>query len=270
MSAGAGRPLEGLTVVVTRSEEGSGELGRLLEEAGAILLAFPTIRHEPALLAEPARRTLSDLGSFSHAVVASPAAARYLSRALGELRLGPDALERVRVAAVGRATARALEEAGLRAAIVSRGRSGKDLAAEMVEREGVGPGSRVLLPRSDLALRDIETALEEAGARVEPVVLYRTVTEARGKAKPFLDAIAAGSPPLAITFTSPSTFRGFLELAGEAGRGALASGATRIVTIGPTTSAAIREAGLEPAAEALDPSPEGLAAAVVSIRPARR
>ena len=70
-------------------------------------------------------------------------------------------------------------------------------------------------------------------------------------------------PPDAILFTSPSTVRAFLQLSGAAGRAALEGGHLRIVTIGPTTSDAVREVGLSVAAEAISPGSDGLVGALM-------
>ena len=261
MSAGE-RPLEGLTVVVTRSEESSGELARLLEAAGAAALAIHTIRLEA--VAHPAGlREAVTVRAPTHVVVTSPAAARQLARALEEEGMRLDG--RARVAAVGPSTTAALQTAGIPPHIVSGGKSGRDLARDLVGTGEVGRGSRVLLPRSDIALRDIEEVLSAAGAEILPVVLYRTVTESPEKATPFLDLIEKGTPPFAVTFTSPSTFRGFLEMTGEKGLRALADGTVKAVSIGATTTNAMRQGGIVPAAEAMEPSVDALVTAVVSL-----
>ena len=87
-------------------------------------------------------------------------------------------------------------------------------------------------------------ALRARGAEVDVLALYETVAEP-------LDADTARPPPRAdyVTFTSASTVRFFLAAAG-------ALDGPRIASIGPATSAALREAGLEPDLEA-DPHTPG-------------
>ena len=257
------RPLEGLTVVVTRSEESSAELIRLLEAAGATALSIPAIRHETVPHPQGLREVVTG-GRLTDVVVTSPAAARHLAQAMKEEGIWLQT--HVRAAAVGRATAAALESVRLAPRFVSDGKSGRDLAKMLVRKGEVGSGSRVLLPRSDSALLDIEDILVGARAQVYPIVVYHTVTESPEKARPFLDLLERGTPPFAVTFTSPSTFRGFLEMTGEEGLRAFASGGTKCVSIGATTTRAIRHKGLAPAAEAQKPSVEALVEAVVSLR----
>ena len=74
------------------------------------------------------------------------------------------------------------------------------------------------------------------------VALYETV------ASPLTEAqLAAVADADYVTFTSSSTVRFFLESFGRPGSGA---GAARLVSIGPVTSATLREHGLEPDVEA--------------------
>ena len=88
-------------------------------------------------------------------------------------------------------------------------------------------------------------ALRERGAEVDVVALYETVAEP-------LDAAAVAGVDY-VTFTSASTVRFFLAAVGELD-------GPRVVSIGPATTAALREAGLEPHVEADPHTPDGLVA----------
>jgi uroporphyrinogen-III synthase len=254
-------------VAVTRSEEAGRGLRRLLEEAGAVVLSIPAIRHERVADREPLRAALERAAAATHVVFTSPRAVRFfLEEAAAE---GWDAARwrHLRIAAVGEGTAGELARAGLAAAVTGKGPGARSLARILIEDEGLGPGSRVLVPESEIARPELRRVLEAAGVAVDAVAVYRTVAEHPSRARPFLDALDAGTPPHAITFSSPSTVRGFLEMTGPRGRGALAGALVRIVTIGPTTSAAVRAEGLEVAAEARAPGERGLVEAVVATLP---
>ena len=95
-------------------------------------------------------------------------------------------------------------------------------------------------------------ALLERGAEVDILVLYETVAEPLDEATA---RAAAGADYL--TFTSASTVGFFLAAAGS-----LAG--PRIASIGPATSAALRDAGVEPDLEADPHTPDGLVAALVA------
>jgi uroporphyrinogen III methyltransferase/synthase len=127
------------------------------------------------------------------------------------------------------------------------------VAESLVETLADRPVRRALVARAEQARDVLPDALRERGAEVEILTLYRTVAEP-------LDAAAheaAGGADY-VTFTSASAVKFFLEAAGTPRAG------TRLVSIGPITSAALREHGLEPDVEAAEHTPDGLLAALVA------
>jgi uroporphyrinogen III methyltransferase/synthase len=118
------------------------------------------------------------------------------------------------------------------------------------------PVRRALVARAEEARDVLPDALQARGAQVDVLVLYRTVAETLDA--PTREAALAADY---ATFTSASSVRAFLASAG--GAEALRDG-PRIVSIGPATSEALRAAGLEPAVEATEHTPDGLVAALVA------
>ena len=87
---------------------------------------------------------------------------------------------------------------------------------------------------------------------VDELALYETLAE------PLSDeALAAARGADFITFTSSSTVRFFLDATGGERPGG------RVVSIGPVTSATLREHGLEPDVEAAAHDIDGVVAAIV-------
>jgi uroporphyrinogen III methyltransferase / synthase len=111
---------------------------------------------------------------------------------------------------------------------------------------------RALVARAEQARDVLPDALRAGGAEVEILPLYRTVAEPLEPA-----AYEAARDADYVTFTSASAVRFFLEAAGTPRDGA------RLVSIGPITTAALREHGLEPHVEAAEHTPDGLLAALV-------
>jgi uroporphyrinogen III methyltransferase/synthase len=144
------------------------------------------------------------------------------------------------VAAVGPATAAALGGHGIVPDFVPDEYVGEGLLEGLCLR-GVGPGTRILLPRALEAREVLPEGLRERGARVDVVPAYRTVPGAGDPTA--LEALKAGEVD-AVTFTSSSTVKGFLDLVGETDL----SGVT-IAAIGPVTAETARAAGLEVAVE---------------------
>jgi len=261
-------PLAGKRVVVTRAPEQAEELVRRLHQLGAEVLLLPAVRFGEPEDSAPLDQAILGLESFDWIVFTSANAVRFLIARCRALRLdrwlGAEAepldssakLRAPKLAAVGPATAEALEKEGLRALFVSGTFRGEALAAEL------GPqlaGKRVLLPRSDRSNDLLPAALRAAGAEVVNVVAYRT------SAPGLLSAEAAGAVVRGdvdvLTFLSPSAFH---HLADEFGIAALLRLSSRVAlaAIGPTTAAAIREAGLPVEIEAREATPASLVAAI--------
>jgi uroporphyrinogen III methyltransferase/synthase len=111
---------------------------------------------------------------------------------------------------------------------------------------------RAVIARAAQARDVLPDALRARGMEVEVVSLYDTIAEPLSA-----DELAGARDADYITFTSSSTVRFFLAV-GEIGP------ATRIASIGPVTSATLREHGREPDVEAAAHDIDGLVAAIVA------
>ena len=113
----------------------------------------------------------------------------------------------------------------------------------------------MLLPRAELARDTLPDGLREAGALVDVVTAYSThLPDAVDAA--ILQQVRTGDID-AITFASPSTVRNFTTLLG----GPL-SEKVSVVSIGPITSAALRECGWPVSVEATEYSIDGVVRAL--------
>jgi uroporphyrinogen-III synthase len=242
--------LEGKVIVVTRPRGQGEELAGRLRSRGAEVIEAPAIRIEPLPAGGPldeAVRAASE-GRYAWVVFTSAAGAEaWFDRAaaVGLKAEGP----RARVAAVGTGTAEALAARGRRPDLVPETFTTVALGKVFPD----GPGE-VLLARADAATPDLEEALRAKGWTPARVDAYRTVLADRLPA----DAQAALEEGRvdAVTFTSASTVRGFVRVAGTLPEVVTA------VCIGPVTAAAAREAGFTVAAEAEPHTVEGVVDAV--------
>jgi uroporphyrinogen III methyltransferase/synthase len=229
------RPLHGRRVVVTRARAQASGLRARLEELGAAVTEAPAIRIEPLRFEPP------DLAGFDVLVLTS---ANGVERILpADVR----ALAGVTVAAIGRATADALAARGLVPDIVPERAVGEALLEELGE---VG-GRRILVAAAEGARDVLPEGLAAGGADVTVLRTYRTVPE------PVDPDVVLGAD--LVTFTSSSTVA---TLVG-AMEGRELSG-LRAVSIGPVTSVSLREAGIEPVAEADPHDVAGLVEAVLA------
>jgi uroporphyrinogen-III synthase len=251
----SGTPLAGMRVVVTRAGEPGEPLGAALAAAGAEVLHFAAIRIEPLPASPVLRSALADLARYDWAVFTSANAVERFWAELQAAGIPAAALRPVRICAIGPATAEALTRRGAPVHLVPA-RHMSEGALEALLGAGVGSGSRVLLPRAEVARAVLPEGLRAAGAEVDDVPLYRTVVDGVGAGQARA-AVAAGQVG-AIVFTAASTVRSFVELVGRDLRGALT------VSIGPATSAALLGCGLAVDIEAAESTVPGLVRALVS------
>jgi uroporphyrinogen-III synthase len=260
----ASGPLSGSRIAITRSRERGSELARHLEALGAEVLTLPAISIAPPGSWQPLDFALRSLKQYAWLVFTSANAVRAVGERLGalnpvEVESARGALAALQVAAVGRATAQAAEALGCANVLLPQRFVAEALAEALAGRVH---GERVLLVRAESARDVLPEALRAAGAEVEIVPAYRTVLPA-GAAPEVRDAFAR-NPPHAAVFASSSAVRNFLALLAEAGVERPAD--LRAISIGPITSATLREAGWEPSAEARLANLDSLAEACVAAR----
>jgi uroporphyrinogen III methyltransferase/synthase len=265
-------PLAGRTVVVTRPREQAGALVGRLAELGADVLVAPAIRIVPRPLGAEARGVLERLPTYQVLVFTSVNGVQVFMDYLEEAGLGTRALapaserrDRPVLAAIGPATAAALETHGLTCDVVP-----DDYVAEALldalARRGVAPaGARVLIPRAAEARQVLPDTLRARGALVDVLPLYDTLPAAELEVP--VDRLEQAD---FITFTSSSTVRAFVRLLETGDEGAaprpLAErlGGVALCSIGPVTSATLREHGLTVAVEAAEYTTGGLVEAIVA------
>lgn len=231
------RPLFGTTVVVTRPEAQAASFAALLRERGARVITFPVIRVVASENREQIDSALSHIDSYRWIIFTSANGVKFFFERLKELNMDVRDLKGVRIAAIGPATATAIERKGLRV----------DLVPEEFISEGVVRafeacdirGSRILLPRAETARDVIPQGLAQQGAIVDVVPVYRTVGS-EGDGADLVRAAQEGKIDV-ITFTSPSTVTNFIDIIGGLSK---IPPTARIACIGPVTAAAAEKAGL--------------------------
>lgn len=252
------RALSGRTILVTRARHQAGRLAEALRARGATVLEIPAIAMEPPPSYAALDATLRELSAYQWLVVTSANAVEALRGRMAEMGIAPEAFRNVQVAAVGSATTAALRDLGLSVAVTPKEYVAESLVEALGDRVA---GQRVLLVRAMVARDVIPDALRERGARVNILDAYRTVIPADSVTAVRTIFAPGGRVPDAATFTSSSTVTNFLALLREAGVATPES--MKAISIGPVTSATLRENGWEPAAEADPHDLEGLVAAVL-------
>ncbi len=249
----AARPMLGVRVLLTGPAHTSAKIGQRLSGLGAEAIYGPAIR-----ITDPDDWTgvdaaIDGLDEFDWLVFSSSTGVdRFLGRLLergGDLRC----LGGVKLAAVGSGTAERLARYHLGVDLVPEEFNAESLARGL---EGdAAAGRRFLLARANRGRQVLAEKLKAAGGQVEQVIVYQSVDVEEADAD-VASALAAGEIAW-TTVTSPAIARSLVRLYGDALR------QTRLASISPLTSAALRDLGYAPAAEASPHSMDGLAQAII-------
>ena len=245
--------LSGWRVLVPRPEGRTSSLVTSLASEGAVAQAVPMIGITPPtdLAALDGAAMALSAGEYDWVAFTSINAVNAVLRRAEKLALHPVIPADTRVAAVGPATDAALRTAGFPVDLVpERGGSAAVLASIWPTAH---VGESVLLPQSEIAARTLAEGLWSKGFMVETVVAYRTVPLALAAT---VAADLAGGAFDAVLLTSPSTVDALAV-------GPISPG-TAIGVIGPSTAAAVAEAGLPVAFTAIDPTDAALIAGLVA------
>jgi uroporphyrinogen III methyltransferase/synthase len=246
------RPLFGRRVVVTRARAQASGLAGRLRDLGAEVVELPAIRIVPRIGSEQVRKAVNDLHTYALVCLTSANGARLLFEALAEAGLDARALANATVAVIGSGTAGELAAHGIKADVVPE----RFVAEALAEALSDVPlrGRPALVARAAEGRDVLPEALRARGAQVDVVALYETVAES-----PDPGAVEAARDADYVTFTSSSTVRNLVA----ALDGRLPSD-VRVVSVGPVTSEAAREAGLEVHVEAGRHDVDGLVEALLA------
>lgn len=254
------KSLAGRAVVVTRPRASAGPLAAALGAHGARVVFAPLIRTLPPRSWKDLDAALRGLAGFDAVAFASVNAVEYCFARAKALRLRP---KRPRVvAAVGKATAKALAGHGWKATVVPEDARAEGLARSM----NLPRGARVLLPRAERGLETLPKGLAALGAVVTRATAYRTVPDAAGRSA-LRRALAEGAD--AACFASGSAVASAASVYEKTSfRRAFADCA--VVAIGPTTAAELTALGVHPAAIASKPEVDSMVKAIVAALKRKR
>jgi uroporphyrinogen III methyltransferase/synthase len=235
------RPLFGRRIVVTRARAQAGALADLLEDRGAEVISFPTIAIAPPEDPGALDRAVAAANGYDWVVFTSANGVQaFFDRFAAAARDVRD-LASVRLAAIGPETAAQLARRLLRPAIVPDDYRAEGLLAALAGADV--RGRRFLLPRAAGARAILPDELRHRGATVDEVVAYRAVPPPGTNVAALTAALEAGDVS-ALTFTSSSTVRHFVDMIGLPAAARLAKDGPVVACIGPVTAETARTLGL--------------------------
>lgn len=195
------------------------------------VIPWPMIEIQPVVFNEEEKqRLIKEFDESDFIILTSPNAVEHFMRMILGLKPAHSVGQKI-FAVIGRSTAEVLDEFGITAQILSAQETAEglfDIISRIMDLEG----KKILLPRSSLPNPFLKKSLEEKGAHVHEWSIYKNIKPAK-RPLPSIDLDG-------IIFTSPSTFKNFLEDYGTIPT------SWQILAKGPVTAKALQQAGYKP------------------------
>ena len=258
------RPPAGTRILLTRPCDQVEELKRRFTELGAEVMIQPAIRISDPPDWKPVDNALEHLDRYDWLVFSSVNGVRdLLDRLCGPNKISePRGLsprqvffKYLKLAAIGPATAEALDRYHLRADLVPKEYRAESLACELAK---VAAGRRFLLARASRGRDVLAEQITSAGGVVEQIVVYSSTDVDR--AEPDVTAALLAGRIDWITVTSSAIAGALVGLFGEQLH------RSKLASISPVTSGTLRRLGHQPAVEAAEYTVEGLVKAILAHR----
>ena len=249
------RPLFGKRILVTRARHQASTLSKILAERGAQPIELPAIDIQPVADSAELDQAVSNLGHYHWIIFTSVNGVEAFWQRLHHLEKDSRALNRLKVGAIGPATGQALVAKGITPDYIPEVYTSEGIIAGLKNQDVVG--QRILLPRADIADKELVQGITRLDASVHEVTAYRTVpaSEAITRAK---QMIVSGEIDV-ITFTSSSTV---YNLVAALGKEVLEKNSASIACIGPKTGETATKVGLSVDILAREQTIPGLVTAV--------
>ncbi|MCD8148698.1 MAG: uroporphyrinogen-III C-methyltransferase [Clostridiales bacterium] len=231
-------PLFGEKIVVTRPRRRSAALVNELKKLGAEVVSAPVIQTVPVTekgKLEDIEKAFREIGKYTMLVFTSPYGVERFMELCREHHVDLRALAGKRLAAIGKATAEAIEKRGMFVDIIPEQYESAKLGKAI--RKVCRPGETILIPRSSIGSQALVDEIMQGdgvqlagtvpiqfeandgvddgperkdGIRVHDLPIYDTVCDV-GTAAFLQKEMEAGDVTL-VTFTSASTVRGFAAM----------------------------------------------------------
>ncbi|MDP8244839.1 MAG: uroporphyrinogen-III synthase [Candidatus Hinthialibacter antarcticus] len=242
-------------LLLLRSEDDMEASAQAVRERGGVAVACPMICIRPPKDTSALDAAIQKINHFDWIVFTSPHAVRFFFQRVDEKKIERNSFQVIQIAAIGPSTVNALSEQKIPVTFQAEKANAVEFIKEFPAQFRI-KGQRIFLPLSDIALRTMPDGLTNAGAIVSEAVAYE-------------NAAAESLPDEARTllqnqeidwalFTSPSTVRNLFQCL----KSENINPKFQSASIGPSTSAALRELGMEPDVEADPHTFDGLLDAI--------
>ena len=258
--SGAGEPLAGWRILVSRARDQAGALSTGLRALGAEVCEIPFIEIRPPRSYKAMDESLKLVAEYEWLILTSANGVRAMFERMAQLNIPRSALGHLNIVAIGPATRAAIERDGLKAAVTPKEYIAESVVESLCDQVR---GKRVLLCRAKIARDVIPRELRHLGAFLDVVEAYETVTPQSSRVELRAALRDPQRRPHLITFTSASTVQNYVALLGiRSGRSHLVDGVLN-ASIGPVTSDALRRYQLNVDVQAAQYTIPGLIEAIV-------
>jgi len=247
-------PIFGKKILVTRPRHQAGALSRLLSERGALPVELPAIDIQPIADTAELDQAISSLNRYNWIIFTSVNGVEAFFKRLYSLKQDARALHSLKVGVIGPATAESLEQRGIIPDYCPVVYTGDGLIAGL--KDWNVTGERFLLPRADIADKELIEGITRLGAEVHEIAVYKTVAVANAVSE-FEKLLASGEVDV-ITFTSSSTVSNLLSALGDEA----IKHDVKIACIGPKTADTVARAGFKAVIVAREHTIPGLVNAI--------
>ena len=224
-------------IVITRPENELAAFKEQLEAMGYTVFNYPTIAISRKISPVQFIERVGNLSAYDWILFTSKNGVQYFIETIDALHIDHKVLAKIQIAAVGPKTAQAVISYKLPVQFTPHRFTTEDLAKEMPDVTG----KKILLPRSDIATPLLTRQLQDRGAFVVNVPIYKTTYSAR-HSKRFAALVQQGQVGY-ISFTSPSTVTGLMQSLKPELKSEVLQ--LPVLSIGPVTTKALKQAGFK-------------------------
>jgi uroporphyrinogen III methyltransferase/synthase len=197
---------------------------------------YPTIMIEKLRLTATTKKYLFDVASFDWILFTSVNGVKFFLEALRDNKINLSVLDNVHIAAVGERTAEVLKKHHLFVHFIPSQFTTEILAKELKAVKG----KKILLPRADIATSLLIKSLEKKGAIVVNMSIYQTKLISQTNRN--FENLVKDKKIACITFTSPSTVKGFIKNIEKTNISASIF-SLPVLAIGPVTTKSLQQNG---------------------------
>lgn len=239
------RVLGGRQILITRPSHNTSKLAIRLRELGAQVIELPAIVTKPIVPNRAFEQAIERFGTRAQEewlVFTSPAGVTTFFDQMG--KQGRDIRDlftrkaKIKIAVIGSATKDMLGTFGLQADLQPQVYCTSALGRELAKE--ANPGSSITVLRAKEGSQELLSCLEKERLFVEDIPLYETFYKTHEPVREKIGELFAAGGIDAVTFTSASTVRGFVQA-----MGALDYSGIKAVCIGEQTALQAAQYGME-------------------------